>query len=104
MVDLLDAITFGHELFDAIADGTDVPPSNTLSRKRYYSRLSRLVKTDLVERKNGKYIQTLFGEVIYGIQLGFATVIEDHLKLTPGIGQKHPIKQRDAIVSTVVKN
>ena len=36
-----------------------------LTRKQYYSRISRLVNAGLIKRKNGKYTLTAFGKVIY---------------------------------------
>lgn len=40
-----------------------------LSRKEYYSRMSRLMKTGLVKRKNGKHYLTAFGKVIFDAEL-----------------------------------
>lgn len=89
MLDVLNAITFGHELFNSIAEGTDsgVHRADTLSRKMYYSRLSKLAMADLIERENGKYVLTLFGNVIYEIQLAFCTALDNHLKLRSAIEQ-----------------
>jgi predicted transcriptional regulator len=36
-----------------------------LSRKQFYSRMDRLIKTGLVKRKNGRYFLTSFGKLIY---------------------------------------
>jgi hypothetical protein len=61
------------ELFRTIAltkPDSDMLISKTrLTRKRYYSRISRLMKAGLVKRKNGKYILTAFGKIIYHIAL-----------------------------------
>jgi hypothetical protein len=86
MLGVLNAITYGSDLFNSIAtdnyrDDTD-PDSLKISRKQYYARLSKLLKTDLIERKNGRYKLTLFGKVIYGAQLGLGKAIDDHLILT----------------------
>jgi hypothetical protein len=79
---ILDAITYGRNLFNSIANdtGSDDPATKSLSRKGYYNRLSRLVKEGLIIRKNGKYVLTLFGNIIYEVQLGFGTAMEDHFK------------------------
>ena len=45
-----------------------------LTRKQYYSRISRLVNAGLIKRKNGKYTLTAFGKVIYYAAL---TIIEN---------------------------
>ena len=39
-----------------------------LTRKQYYSRISRLIKAGLVKRQKGKYFLTAFGKVIYDSQ------------------------------------
>ena len=71
MLDVLDAIhdPDGRDLFNSIAtekrsnDTFDYPVK--ITRKQYYSRLSKLVKTDLIKRKGAKYVLTPFGDVIY---------------------------------------
>ena len=86
MLGVLDAIhdPDGRDLFNSIA--TDRRSNDILdygvkiSRKQYYSRLSKLVKTDLIKRKGAKYVLTPFGGVIYSVQLGFAQAVEDHLE------------------------
>ncbi len=86
MLGVLDAIRDpdGHDLFNSIA--TDRRSNDTfdytvkITRKQYYSRLSKLVKADLIKRKEGKYVLTPFGEVIYSVQLGFAEAVDEHLK------------------------
>ena len=46
-----------------------------LTSKQYYSRMSELVKADLVTRRNGKYSLTAFGKIVYDAQ----TIIEKAL-------------------------
>ena len=79
---ILRAITFGRDLFNSIANEGDPDESTGLkmSRKRYYTKLSKLVKTGLIKRKNGIYVLTLFGKAIYEVQLGFGMAVDDHLK------------------------
>jgi hypothetical protein len=82
---ILDAITFSRDLFGFIAsnnnhDGTSSDTLN-LSRKRYYNKLSKLIKLDLIKRESGRYILTPFGTVIYEVQLGFGKAVIDHLKI-----------------------
>jgi predicted transcriptional regulator len=51
-----------------------------MSRKQYYLRLSKLIRADMIKRKGGKYLLTPFGAVIYGVQLEFVKVVNDHFK------------------------
>jgi hypothetical protein len=74
---ILDAIgdEFGHDLFTSIATNGD---GTKMSHKQYYERLAKLVKTGLIKRKNGKYVLTTFGHVIYQLQLLLGKVVNDH--------------------------
>ena len=71
VADILKAISDKKslELFRIVArvkQDTDILISKTkLSRKQYYSKMSRLMKAGLIKRKNGKYTLTAFGKVIY---------------------------------------
>jgi predicted transcriptional regulator len=60
------------ELFRTIAQGTidseNLKNKTKLTRKQYYSRLSRLTKAGLVRKKSGKYLLTAFGKVVYDAQ------------------------------------
>jgi DNA-binding HxlR family transcriptional regulator len=64
------------ELFKFIAindeDSDSLRTKTNLTRKQYYSRLSRMTKAGLVKRKKGKHSLTAFGKVVYDAQ----TIIE----------------------------
>lgn len=87
LTEILDAIcdaqSFG--LFSAVAN--EGQSSDTLvdrlniSRKQYYTRIQKLVKTGLVKRKSGKYTLTFFGQVVYEAQLMLRKVVENRAKL-----------------------
>ena len=47
-----------------------------LTRKQYYSRMSRMIKVGLVKRKNGKYSLTSLGKVVHES----GRIIEEALK------------------------
>lgn len=51
-----------------------------LTRKQYYSRMSRLTNAGLVKRQNGKYLLTEFGKVIYFAHADLETMIERTLE------------------------
>lgn len=105
MLGILDAITSGHLLFNSIAKGIDycVLPAKSLSRKMYYTRLSKLIKADLIERKNGKYVLTLFGNVIYEIQEGFDIALREQMKLRSQITETSN-KEIGSLVSAVFED
>ena len=52
-----------------------------LSKKRYYSRASQLLKVGLIKRKNGRFSLTCFGAVVYHAQLVIESGIKNYWKL-----------------------
>jgi len=49
-----------------------------LTRKQYYSRMSNLMKSGLVKRKNRQYTLTSFGKVVYDIHIIIEKVITNY--------------------------
>ena len=70
------------KLFDAIANDGEESSLEKLkmTRKQYYTRLAKLVKTGLVKRQKRKYTITSFGKVVYNIHLTFYKAIENSWK------------------------
>ncbi len=64
----------------AIEGGTSesLIPKLGISRKEYYLRMSRLSDAGMIKRKDNKYCLTIFGGVIYGIQLILADAVKRH--------------------------
>ena len=87
VVDILDAISDARALAVYKTIASEKPNSNLLitkiqlTRKQYYSRISRLIKTGLVKRENGRYTLTSFGKVIYDIQITIEIALENFWKL-----------------------
>ena len=52
-----------------------------LTRKRYYSRSSRLMKIGIISRKNGDIILTSFGQLVYKAQLKIGTAFSHSSEL-----------------------
>ena len=71
------------DIFRAIASAvsnTDILITQLkLTRKQYYSGVSKLTKSDLVKRQKGKYLLTTLGKVIYRAQINLETKIENAL-------------------------
>jgi hypothetical protein len=72
-------------LFTAITtkaeNSEDLSVKVKLSRKEYYSRMSRLMKTGLVKRKNGKHYLTAFGKVIFDAELIVGKAVDNNWRL-----------------------
>jgi predicted transcriptional regulator len=85
-----------HEIFGAISDSKSLllfnilaneggsteslVPKLGISRKEYYLRISKLLRADVIRRKNKEYCLTIFGRVIHGMQLILAEKVDQHLK------------------------
>ena len=73
------------DLFKAIAQtnaNSDILTKKArLTRKQYYSRMSRMTKVGLIQRKNGKYFLTSLGRVIYQAQTLIGNTLKDYWKL-----------------------
>ena len=73
------------ELFKYIAvtngDSDSLRDKLNLTRKQYYSRLSRMTKAGLVKRKNGKHFLTAFGKVVYDAQTTIEKAVNNFWKL-----------------------
>jgi predicted transcriptional regulator len=86
--DILGAIADDRSslLFDTIAlshsETSDVLLAKLkLTQKEYYSRMSKLVKANLVNRRQGKYFLTSLGKIVYDTQTTLRKAIADYWKL-----------------------
>jgi hypothetical protein len=52
-----------------------------LTTKQYYSRISNLIKADLIRRKNGRYSLTVLGRVVYEAQTTIGKSLKYYWKL-----------------------
>ena len=69
-------------LFNAIAAKgisiEDLLNEQKMSRKQYYLRISKFTEAGMIKREEGKYILTLFGNVIHEVQLILLELIKSH--------------------------
>jgi predicted transcriptional regulator len=72
---LLNSIAKGEE---SGTESLSIPLN--ISRKEYYLRMSKFVKTGIVTRRQGKYVLTSFGKVIYELQLLLVEAIDMNLR------------------------
>ena len=73
------------ELFRTISagliDSESLKDKTKLTRKQYYSRLSRMSKAGLVRKKSGKYLLTAFGKIVYDAQSTVEDALVNYWKL-----------------------
>jgi hypothetical protein len=66
----------------AIAEGSEIQIRKIgVTTRQYYSRLSRLIESGLITRKNGRYFPTLLGRIIYESYVTACEVLRYHWKL-----------------------
>ena len=98
------------ELFRYIADTNGdsdaLRAKINLTRKQYYSRLSRMTKVGLVKRKNGKHFLTAFGKVVYDAQKTIEKAVDifwklkavDSLEISSDLPEEERIKLIDSLL------
>ena len=112
VVEILEAISDvkSLKLFNTIAtkggNSEDLSEQLKLSRKEYYSRMSRLMKTGMVKRKNGKHFLTAFGKIIYDAQITVKKAVERYWKLKAidsiDLSDEITVKERDKLIHTLL--
>ena len=99
-------------IFLASGDSSDILIKQLkLTRKQYYSRITRLVKGGLVKRQKGRYFLTSVGMVIYGAQRLLGNAVKDYWKLKAidsfGVANKidsMPKEERNKIIDQMINN
>jgi len=79
-----------------------------LTKKQYYSRISRLTKAGLVNREKGRYFVTAFGKVIYDAQRLLGSAVKNYWKLKAldslAANDKVPKEERSKIIDLMISN
>jgi len=81
-----------------------------LTRKQYYSRMSELVKANLVNRKNGQYFLTSLGKIVYDAQTTIRKAIANYWKLKAidelelNDGGEMPKEEYNKIIDSLIDN
>ena len=101
-------------LFNTIAvsnsESTDMLLTRlNLTRKQYYSRLSVLVKANLVNRKDRKYFLTAFGKIVYETQTIIEAALRNYWKLKAVDGlnsdsDQMPKEEYDKVIDALIDN
>lgn len=100
------------ELFRTVAsetiDSKNLKSRTRLTRKQYYSRLSRMTRTGLVRKKNGKYILTTFGKIVYESQLTIENALNNYWKLKAidslETSNELPKEEQQKLIETLLDN
>ncbi len=100
------------ELFETVAqetiDSRNLKGKIKLTRKQYYSRLSRMTRAGLVKRKNGKYILTSFGKIVYETKVTIENALSNYWKLKAidslEMSNELPTEERHKLIETLLDN
>ena len=100
------------ELFGTVAqetiDSRNLKSKIKLTRKQYYSRLSRMTRVGLVRRKNGKYVLTSFGKIVYESKLTVENALNNYWKLKAidsiETSNELPLEERQKLIETLLDN
>jgi predicted transcriptional regulator len=109
-IQIINALSGGKSLlvFDLIAvkggDRKSIINSLRLSPKQYHSRISALRKYGLVEKINGKYILTSFGEVVHEARQLIESGVKEYwqLKAIDAIRFELPKKERNETIEVLI--
>jgi hypothetical protein len=100
------------ELFTTVAletiDSKNLKNRTKLTRKQYYSRLSRMTSAGLVRRKNGKYILTTFGRIVYDSKVTIEHALNNYWKLKAidslETSNEVPKEEQQKLIETLLDN
>ena len=97
------------KLFTAIAAhdiyGTELRTQLVLTRKQYYSRISRMIKVGLVKRRSGKLILTAFGKIVSESQQIVEAAIKNQWKLKVlDVSEDLPKDERRKLLDNLIEN
>jgi len=100
------------DLFATVAletiDSKNLKNKTKLTRKQYYSRLARMTRAGLVRRKNGKYILTTFGKIVYESQLTIDNALNNYWKLKAidslETSNELPKEEQQKLIETLLDN
>ena len=100
------------ELFSIVAleksDSRNLRSKMRLTRKQYYSRLSRMTKTGLVRRKNGKYVLTTFGKIVFESKVTIENALNNYWKLKAidslETSNEVPKEEQQKLIETLLDN
>jgi predicted transcriptional regulator len=100
------------DLFRTIAqssiDSESLKSKTKLTRKQYYSRLSRMTKAGLVRKKSGKYTLTAFGKVVYDSQVTVDNALTNFWKLKAidslEMSNELPKEEQQKLIDTLLDN
>jgi DNA-binding Lrp family transcriptional regulator len=100
------------ELFTAIANesinSVVLRNSMKITRKQYYSRLSKMIKAGIIKRTGGKLVLTAFGKIMYEVQKTVENASKNQWKLraidSVEFSDELPKEERRKLLESLIDN
>jgi hypothetical protein len=96
--------TIAHESINSVALRNKVK----ITRKQYYSRLSKMMKAGLIKRNNGKLVVTAFGKIVYKVQETVENASSNQWKLRAidsiELSDELPGEERRQLLESLIDN
>ena len=79
-----------------------------ITRKQYYSRLSKMMNAGLIKRSNGRLILTAFGRIVYQVQKTIEDASTNQWKLRAidsiELSDELPTEERKKLLESLIDN
>jgi hypothetical protein len=96
--------TIAHESINSVVLRNKVK----ITRKQYYSRLSKMMKAGLIKRNNGKLVVTAFGKIVYKVQETIENASSNQWKLRAidsiELSDELPGEERRQLLESLIDN
>ena len=96
--------TIAHESINSVVLRNKVK----ITRKQYYSRLSKMMKAGLIKRNNGKLVVTAFGKIVYKVQETIENASSNQWKLRAidsiELSDELPGEERKQLLESLIDN
>jgi hypothetical protein len=96
--------TIASERVNSVEMRTKVP----LTRKQYYSRLSRMIRVGLIKRRSGKLFLTTFGKIVYESQKLIEAANNSQWKFkvldSVDVSEELPKEEREKLLDNLIEN
>ncbi len=96
--------TIASERVNSVEMRTKVP----LTRKQYYSRLSRMIRVGLIKRRSGKLFLTAFGKIVYESQKLIEAANNAQWKFkvldSVDVSEELPKEEREKLLDNLIEN
>ena len=80
----------------------------SLTRKQYYSKLSRMVRVGLIKRRRGKLVVTTLGKIVYELQKVVQDAYNNHWKLkvldSIEMSEELPREERKKLMDSLIED